>query len=243
IVPLGPVKRVLCWALGIAHATGLEGRHNRDVRTTEVIAMDGEQMPPGTAGEPRAPAVSFVTTEHFTLQGARSQTISESTGRASMFLASVSGGLVAWGLVATATGAGGGFFAFGLVLLPTLAFVGLVTLERTLQSGIEDLGYARRIARLRAYYFDNAPELAPYLLSVEPQARLRVQGLMGGLLQQFRTIAGMIGVITAVLAGAEAGLGVSAAVDGAGASFAVGGVVALGALFAMMRYIGNAWSR
>ena len=73
-----------------------------------------------------------------------------------MFLASVSGGLVAWGLVATATGAGGGFFAFGLVLLPTLAFVGLVTLERTLQSGIEDLGYARRIARLRAYYFDNA---------------------------------------------------------------------------------------
>ena len=68
---------------------------------------DGEQMPPG-AGEPRAPAISFITTEHFTLQGARSQTISESTGRASMFLASVSGGLVAWGLVATATGAGAG---------------------------------------------------------------------------------------------------------------------------------------
>src|SRR6266576_7092176 len=124
------------------------------------------------AGEPTAASVSFITTEHFTLQGERSQTISESTGRASMFLASVSGGLVAWGLVATATGAGGGFFAFGLVLLPTLAFVGLVTFERTLQSGIEDLGYARRIARLRAYYFDNAPELAPYLLSVEPAARL-----------------------------------------------------------------------
>ena len=160
-----------------------------------------------------------------------------------MFLASVSGGLVAWGLVATATGAGGGFFAFGLVLLPTLAFVGLVTLERTLQSGIEDLGYARRIARLRAYYFDNAPELAPYLLSVEPEARLRVQGLIGGLFQQFRTIAGMIGVITAVLAGAEAGLAVIAAFDAPVVSFAVGGVVAFGALFAMMRYIGNAWSR
>ncbi len=91
-------------------------------------------------------AISFITTEHFTLQSARSQTIAESTGRASMFLASVSGGLVAWGLVATATHAGGGFFAFGLVLLPTLAFVGLVTFERALQSGIEDLGYARRIA-------------------------------------------------------------------------------------------------
>jgi hypothetical protein len=46
--------------------------------------------------------VTFVTTEHFTLQGARAATIAESTGRASMFLASVSGGLVALGLVATA---------------------------------------------------------------------------------------------------------------------------------------------
>jgi hypothetical protein len=42
-----------------------------------------------------ASAVSFITTEHFTLQGARSATIAESTGRASMFLVSVSGGLVA----------------------------------------------------------------------------------------------------------------------------------------------------
>ena len=60
---------------------------------------DGEHSSPAEAGEPGASAVSFVTTEHFTLQGARSSTIAESTGRASMFLASVSGGLVAWGLV------------------------------------------------------------------------------------------------------------------------------------------------
>jgi hypothetical protein len=208
-----------------------------------VTVAEGEQLPPEATGEPRASAVSFITTEHFTLQGARSQTIAESTGRASMFLASVSGGLVAWGLVATATKAGGGFFAFGLVLLPTLAFVGLVTLERALQSGTEDLGYARRIARLRAYYFENAPELAPYLLSVEPEARLRVQGLVGGLFQQFRTVAGMVAVITAVLVGAEAGLAVISAFDAPGASFAAGGVVALGALLAMMKYIGSAWRR
>jgi hypothetical protein len=212
--------------------------------TGGVIVADGQQMPPGAAGEPRAPAVSFVTTEHFTLQGARSQTISESTGRASMFLASVSGGLVAWGLVATATGGGGGgFFAFGLVLLPTLAFVGFVTFERTLQSGIEDLGYARRIARLRAYYFDNAPELIPYLLSVEPERRLRVQGLTGGYLQVFRTISGMVAVITAVLAGSEVGLAVIAAFDAPAATFAAGGVAALGALVAMLKYEHDFWAR
>jgi hypothetical protein len=94
-----------------------------------------------------------------------------------MFFAAVSGGLLALGLVATASHLDTAFFAFSLVLSPALAFVGLVTFERALQSGIEDLGYARRIARLRAYYFDYAPELTRYLLSVPPiracQARER----------------------------------------------------------------------
>jgi hypothetical protein len=40
-------------------------------------------------GDPRPAAVTFVTTEHFTLQGARAATIAESTGRASMFLFSL----------------------------------------------------------------------------------------------------------------------------------------------------------
>ena len=194
------------------------------------------------ASEPRAAAISFITTEHFTLQGARSATIAESTGRASAFLASVSGGLVALGLVATATGVGGAFYAFGLVLLPTLAFVGLVTFERTLQSGIEDLGYARRIARLRAFYFDHAPELAPYLLSVEH--RLLAEGVQRGYyLQGFRTVAGMVGVITAVLAGSETGLGVSAAFDAPAAALASGCVIALAVLCALMQYQRRAWAR
>ena len=207
------------------------------------MATDGDRKSDEAALEPRPSAISFITTEHFTLQGARSATISEATGRASMFLASVSGGLVAWGLVATGTGVGGGFFAFGLVLLPTLAFVGLVTFERALQSGIEDLGYARRIARLRAYYFDNAPELIPYLLSVEPEQRLAVQGLRGGYFQGFRTVAGMVGVITAVLTGAEAGVAVLAGFDAPAVSIALGGLVALGALFGMMRYQRRTWER
>jgi hypothetical protein len=61
-----------------------------------------------------------------------------------MFLAAVSGGLVALGLVATASSLGAAFFGFGLVLLPTLTFVGLVTFERTLRTSIEDTEYARR---------------------------------------------------------------------------------------------------
>ena len=202
----------------------------------------GGNRPDQVDSDPRPAAVTFVTTEHFTLQGARSSTISESTGRASMFLQAVSGGLVALGLVATAAKTGVAFYTFGLVLLPTLAFVGLATFHRVLQSGIEDLGYAIRVAQLRDYYFDHAPEVASYLPShAEP---LPARGLGIRLWQQFVTVAGMVAVITAVLAGSAGGLLV-AVVSGHSlvAALVAGVVVAAAALTGLMRYQNSAWIR
>jgi len=164
---------------------------------------DDAELGSGQPAEgPSSLAPSFVTTEHFTLQGARAATISESTGRAKMFLGTVSGGLVALGLIATAARVGTAFYAFGLALLPTLTFVGLVTFERVLQSGIEDHDYARRISRLRAFYFDAAPAIAKYMPAATLQDRLSAQGLSGTRRQGYRTVAGMVAVIAAVLAGA-----------------------------------------
>lgn len=159
-----------------------------------------------------------------------------------MFLGAVSGGLVALGLVATATHLGRAFYAFALVLLPVLSFVGLVTFERTLQSGVEDHGYARRIARLRAYYFDQAPELEPYLLSVGPDERLHMQGLFGSRGQRWRTIAGMVAVITAALAASAVGL-VGALVAGHSLAVALiaGGIAFAALLVALSRMQGAAW--
>ena len=204
--------------------------------------IDRGNKPDQADGDPRPAAVTFVTTEHFTLQGARSSTISESTGRASVFLGAVSGGLIALGLVATAAKTGVAFYAFGLILLPTLAFVGLATFHRVLQSGIEDLAYARRIAQLRDYYFDHAPELAGYMLN--PAERLRAQGLGAGLWQIFLTVAGMVAVITAVLAGSAAGL-LAAVASGHSlvAALVAGVVVAAAALTGLMRYQNSAWKQ
>ena len=194
--------------------------------------------------EPRPAAVAFVTTEHFTLQGARSQTISESTGRASIFLASVTGGLIALGLVTNAAHVGTAFYVFGLILLPTLAFVGLVTFRRSLQTGLEDLGYAQRIARLRGYYFDNAPELTPYLLSVAAERRLEVLGLPSLPLQGFFSIASVIAVVTSVLTGTTAGL-LAALISNhsLAAALVAGCVSAVGVMAALMRYQYAAWKR
>src|SRR5262249_38739422 len=173
--------------------------------------------------DPRPAPVPFITTEHVTLQGARAATIAESTGRATMFLGSVSAGLVALGLIATATRIGATFYTFGVIVLATLSFVGAVTFKRVLQSGLEDHGYAQRIARLRAVYFDPAREVNGYLPDVPPPRRLSVQGLDTGYWQGTRTIAGMVGVVTAVLAGSAAGL-IAALTAGhsAAAGFATG---------------------
>jgi hypothetical protein len=195
-------------------------------------------------GDPRPAAVTFATTEHFTLQGARAATIAESTGRASMFLFSVSGGLVALGLIATASRVSTTFYAFGLILLPTLAFVGFVTFERALQCGIEDLEYARRVALLRSYYLDEAPELASYLMSVPGPEPLRVLGLRAGRWQAFRTVAAMVAVITAMLAGSAIGLLTAVASEHSlAAALVAGGVVAVATLAAMMRLQESAWKR
>ena len=188
--------------------------------------------------------MTFATTEHFTLQGARSSTIAEATGRATMFLGAVSGGLVALGLIATAAGARTAFYAFALILLPTLAFVGLATFNRVLQSGIEDLGYASRIARLRGYYFRYAPELAGYLLSVPPAERLRMHGIGGGRGQKFLTVSAMAGLVTAVLAGSAAGL-LAAVVSGHVliAALITGVLVAIAMFAALIRFQVSAWRR
>jgi hypothetical protein len=151
-------------------------------------------------------AASFVTTEHLALQSARAQTVAESTSRASMFLSAVSAGLVALGLMATATQVGPAFYAFALVVLPALAITGLATFGRTLQSGIEDFRYARRIVDLRAYYFDKAPELLHYLASVPVPKRLEILGLWNWPLQSLRTVSGMVAIVTSVVAGSAVGL-------------------------------------
>jgi hypothetical protein len=161
-----------------------------------------------------------------------------------MFLTSVSGGLVALGLVATATRAGTTFYAFGLALLTTLTFVGLVTFDRVLQSGIEDHSYSRRIALLRSYYFDNAPEVTPYLLNLSPEKRLQIEGLGAVRGQELRTVTGMVAIVTAVLAGSGAGLLVAVASRHSLAlSLAIAIPVALAILVCLLRYVRRRWLR
>ncbi len=156
----------------------------------------------------RARATPILTTEHFTLQGARSATIGDASGRANLYLGSVSLGLVALALVAQASAMGTPFYVFGLVLFPTL-FLGLVTFARLNQSTVEDILLARGINRIRHFYLETVPEAEPYfILSANDDAPgvLRNMGIRPSRWQMFVTTAGTIGVINSVIAAVAVGL-------------------------------------
>lgn len=117
-------------------------------------------------GDRLGPAVSMATTEHFNLQTARAATISEANGRASIYLAALSSNLIALAFIGQMSRLGTAFYAFSLLLLPVLAFVGVVTFQRLVQSSLEDIAYAQRIAGVRNLYVALVPELEPHLLVV-----------------------------------------------------------------------------
>src|SRR3954453_24157209 len=118
-------------------------------------------------------AATFATTEHFNLQTARALTVSEANGRASIYLAALSGNLIALAFVGQMSRLDAAFYAFALILLPVLAFVGVVTFLRLVQCSIEDFAFARRIALLRSFYLRLSPELEPYLVVGAWQRHLR----------------------------------------------------------------------
>jgi len=82
--------------------------------------------------------LQILTTEHWSLLSARSLGTTEAMSRASIFVAALSGAVVALALVAQATDFGDGFVAFALVLLPVVYFLGVATVARLGQVNLED---------------------------------------------------------------------------------------------------------
>src|SRR4029453_3843356 len=104
----------------------------------------------------RQALLSTLTTEPFTLQGARASVVGETGARSSLYLSAVSSALIALGFVAQVSKIGQTFRLFALAILPVLFFLGLVTYVRLLEKAIEEFYYARAINRIRSYYLELA---------------------------------------------------------------------------------------
>jgi hypothetical protein len=187
-------------------ARAVQGSDDENDRSRAALAF--------SLGARLGPTVTFATTEHFNLQTARSLTVSEANGRASIYLAALSGNLIALAFVGQMSRLGAAFYAFALILLPVLAFMGVVTFLRLVQSSIEDIAYAHRIALLRSFYLRVSPELEPYLVAVSGTGSAvpsDVKKPAPSAWQLTLTAAGMVAVVNSVVMAACAGLMLEAA--------------------------------
>ena len=151
---------------------------------------------------------TYLTTMHYVLQMQRASTVAESTGRASMFLTSVSMALVALGFIAQATKLDAAFYAFAFALLAALLLIGLSTFHRAVQLGTEDAMLATAAERLRAAYVDADPGIAQWLtLPVTRDGHAELGTILPAARWQILlTVGSMIAFVNACLAGVSVGL-------------------------------------
>jgi hypothetical protein len=160
----------------------------------------------------REKMLQFMATEHSVLQAGRSATIFETGGRTAVFLGTVSSTLIALAFVGQISGLGTAFFAFALVLLPTLFFLGLATFERAMQLGVEDYIYAVGMSRIRHFYVEMVPQAEKYFVgSIHDDFATTMAPTVFGMpvrlaWQSLLTVPGAIAMVNSVIVGSFAAL-------------------------------------
>jgi hypothetical protein len=188
--------------------------------------------------------MTALTTEHFVLQTAASTTVTEASSRASLYLMTVSSSLVAIGF----TSGTSAFTPLISTVIPLVVVLGIFTIVRLVDTGVENVVMQTSIGRIRAYYATLAPDAATFFAQSDDMGRESAAMLtrrtepvparprrawMG--LKAFFTMASMIAVLNSVVAGAGITLGCLRATSGV-ISFGCGAIVALGLLVAFYWY-------
>jgi len=144
--------------------------------------------------------LAALTTEHFVLQTANNSTYAEASARSTLYVMALSSALVATGFVASSTDL---LVPFAAISMPAVFLLGIFTVVRLIESGLESMQCLTGIARIRGYYRTLGPDAAHHFAArygrwpeVKPPA-LR----FGPELAFFGTTAAMIAVINNVVAG------------------------------------------
>jgi hypothetical protein len=153
----------------------------------------------------RTALLSAMTTEHFVLQTANSATYTEASARSTLYVMALSSSLGAMGFLANSPD---GLAAFEATVLPAVFVLGLFTVARLVETGLESMHYLIGIARIRAFYRTLGPD-AERLFAAEsgrwPEIVSPAERL-GPLLAFMGTTASMIAVVNNVVAGAGVAL-------------------------------------
>lgn len=146
------------------------------------------------------------------MQSTRAATITESLGRSTIYLGSLSASLVALALIAQGDSIDD-FRLAALAILPALVFLGTATFVRILETGIEDAICAQAINRIRHYYLELAGEHRRYFLlggHDDMEGTLANMGIVASPWRPFFSVASVVAVINSMVAGALVGIGLDA---------------------------------
>jgi hypothetical protein len=174
--------------------------------------MSSEMPPPRRESE----VIQILATEHWSLLATRALTYQESLGRVNMFLAILSGAVIALALIAQADRFGTTFIAVAIFMLTVVFFVGVATVRRLLMLNRDDYMWVVGMNRLRHAYLEIHPELEPNFITSphdDLAGALKTLGLdassaptLGTVFHGFVTLPGMLGVIVSAVAAAIGGL-------------------------------------
>jgi hypothetical protein len=189
--------------------------------------------------------LQIMMAEHAALQNARSSTIFDATGRANLFIGSISSVLVALAFIGQASEMGKPFFIFTLLLIVPLIFIGFTTFHRVVQIGNADTVYGRGINRIRHFYTEVAPDTARYFILPtrdDFQAMLDEMEAAPGVFQTFLSTGGMVNGLNSMLVGVFVGVLLYVLLDLSPLiCILVGGVGFFASLYLHTRYLGKLW--
>jgi hypothetical protein len=197
--------------------------------TADGGAREASETEPAAA---RAALLSALVTEHFVLQSAAGATISESSSRASIYLAALSSGLVAIGFSSQSPST---LIVLASTVFPTVYVLGWFTIIRLVDTTVASVVAQQRIEAIRGYYGSLSRAATRFFPRDDEQAgtlgvRYRARSLLF-------TIATMISVVNAVLGGAAIAVILAIGVDAdLIASVVVGALVGAASLIAALTY-------
>jgi hypothetical protein len=209
------------------------------------------EIPPAGREPEAASKLQILATEHWSLLATRSLTYTESLGRVTIFLAILSGAVIALALVAQADRFGTTFIWIAIPLLSVVLFAGIATISRLNALNRDDYRWVIGMNRLRHAYIQLHPELENHFITSpydDLPGALQTLGIdvddaaasrrIGSVFHVFQTLPGMLGVIVAAVAGA-----IGALVALAFAVPPLGAVLAAVAAFVLFLVLMRTWGR
>jgi hypothetical protein len=202
--------------------------------------MSGDDLPPARESASALPDrssafFSALLTEQFVQQSVRGVTVSESSGRASLYMFTLSSALIAYGFLADTDVAA----AYLGVVLPIVFLLGTFTWERLVQTALENIIAVGAIQRIRRYYATLLPG-ADYFFP-QPTDRTDVSELLDiGSRSSWRgvvfTTSSAILTVNCIVGGTGVALGLQEAGLGKAISIVIGVLAGLVLVIAFASY-------